>query len=121
MRQIRVSRIDVSRDPGVPGAVWYSGTGSINEPTPEPAPMTIDAYYEVLPEPPVPELSARDRLWKAAVECADEANAILRAEPDFDYMALIDAIENMTIIKEPPTASDIVAAYRQRLEARRNG
>jgi hypothetical protein len=50
MRQICVTRIDTNRDPGIPGAVWYGGIGSFNEPTP--APPTIDAYYEALPEPP---------------------------------------------------------------------
>jgi len=72
MRQIRVSRIDTSRDPGIPGAVWYGGAGSINEPAPrafEPHWMggyeallppdhplltqpPLDQYYEQLPEPP---------------------------------------------------------------------
>ena len=78
MRQIRVSRIDTNRDPGVPGAVWYSGAGSINEPTPPtPAeaaferlqaaasePLTIDAYYEVLPEPPEVDVQHNDHVMK---------------------------------------------------------
>jgi hypothetical protein len=118
-------RGDTEHDPmfSRPSYAWYSGLGpfpvSPTPAAPEPKPVTIDAYYEVLPEPPEPELSDRDRLWKAAVECADEANIVLRDEPDYDYMELLTAIEDMVIIDQPPTAADIVAAYRKRMEAKR--
>jgi hypothetical protein len=121
MRQIRVSRIDTSRDPGVPGAVWYSGAGSINEPTPTPEPPTIDVYYEALPEPPEPSPISDEtgKKWQMALEQANKVVPVLQAERDFSGMELVGAVADL--LDDNPTADKIIALYRKRMEARRNG
>ena len=111
------------RQPSMPGAFWYSGAGSINEPTPEP--LTIDAYYEVLPEPPLlgtpahPETAAR---WKAAVEKADEIVAtIWKQEGAYNAVDMYAAVSEVIETGSDFKAEDVLAAYRKRREAKRNG
>ena len=94
--------------------VWYDGAVTLTpptEPVAEPGPA-----WDLAPLPPP---DAREQRWKQVVERANDVVALLKSDPAVDGKVLLDVVCNLVDME--PTVEEIVAAYRKRMEAKRNG
>jgi len=108
-RELRVSRGPADRDPMF-AAVWYNA----NEP------MVVSGTKHVSPPtttinlPPLAPPDEASLKWLAVIGHANEVTAKLRDEPDFNSNALVAVVKEL--VDRDPTAADIIAAYRRRVE-----
>ena len=112
-RPLEVSIGPADRDPMFK-PVWYDGAVTLSPPTApvqEPSPQ-----WDLAPVQPPDQ---RQLQWKEVVEKANEVVAILRSDPDVDGAVLVEVVCSLVDIN--PSVEEIVAAYRQRMEAKRNG
>jgi len=110
-RVLNVTIGPADRDPMF-APVWYDGHVELTPTQPE-LPLEL---------PPLPQLqppSANDLKWAAVIERANAVNAVLLAEPDFNGQVLVAVV--CDLVDSDPTVDEIVAAYRKRMEAKRNG
>jgi len=83
----------------------------------EPVLVPVDPeLLHLLPEPAVDPNQAK---WEHVIAIANDVNAVLKGETDFDSKVLLGVV--CGLIDTSPTANDIIAAYRKRMTEKRNG
>jgi len=112
-RPLEISRGPADRDPMFE-PIWYDGvelTVTIpTKPVQEPGPQ-----WDLAPLPPPDDRAMK---WKDVIERANEVNAVLKLDRMFNSRVLVDVV--CDLLDTNPSAEEIVAAYRQRMEAGRN-
>ena len=104
-----------NRDPMFSGH-WYGPGDTLPVPS-EPVLVPVDPeLLHLLPEPAVDPNQAK---WEHVIAIANDVNAVLKGETDFDSKVLLGVV--CGLIDTSPTADDIIAAYRKRMGAKHNG
>ncbi len=113
-RPLEFSRGPADRDPMF-AAHWY-GVDDVLPRSSEPVLVPVDPeLLHLLPEPAIDD-SAK---WEHVIAIANDVNAVLKGEADFDGKVLVGVV--CGLIDSNPTSDDIIAAYRKRMEAKRDG